>query len=218
MYTTKFTNKNVVGSSIYLNDDYTKKQKKNDRWNGKQFSTAPAKKNDGTQKSYFSYSKYAPEPYVTTYPYMDEQPLESRKLGFGTHDASKRSEFMMHIRTEQHREQLKKERKFENMKQQSGDDHEAPDLPQLDPDSLDDFTTKVSPYLFDNGRSETTPVCLRCSKETFYCPHRKKSRRLAGARLSSGDIGYGCQNVQASENGRVAVTAEFFDKGHLSVK
>lgn len=33
--------------------------------------------------------------------------LDSRKLGFGTHDAANRDEFTSHIRTEQYRELLK---------------------------------------------------------------------------------------------------------------
>ena len=43
--------------------------------------------------------------------YTKTQPAESRKLGFGSHNAKCRDEFMSHIRTEQYRAQLKSETK-----------------------------------------------------------------------------------------------------------
>ena len=39
--------------------------------------------------------------------YTKNQPLDSRKLGFGSHNAKNRDEFTLHIRTEQYRELLK---------------------------------------------------------------------------------------------------------------
>ena len=58
----------------------------------------------------FKRMEYKGETYVDQYGYRKEQPIESRKMGFGSHDASKRSEFTLTRRTEQYREQLKAEK------------------------------------------------------------------------------------------------------------
>ena len=51
----------------------------------------------------FAKVTYASEPYVDMERYTVTQPLENRKNGFGSKDASKRGEFTSHIRTEQYR-------------------------------------------------------------------------------------------------------------------
>jgi hypothetical protein len=79
------------------------------RWKGKQFVTNPPKKASGNAVGYFNGLKYSPEPYGEDSKYVKQQPLDSRKLGFGSHDARKRDEFMSHIRTECYREQLRSE-------------------------------------------------------------------------------------------------------------
>lgn len=80
-----------------------------------------------------------------------------------------------------------------------------------------DFTAKVSDHLYDCGREQVTPVCLHCRRETFFCKHREKPQRLGGYRQTSGDIGYKAEQVQRSVQGRVAVTKEFYDRGHLGI-
>lgn len=44
--------------------------------------------------------------------YLKTAPLDSRKLGFGSHMCANRDEFTLHVRTEQYREQLKTELKL----------------------------------------------------------------------------------------------------------
>lgn len=46
-------------------------------------------------------------PFAPATVYTKNQPLDSRKLGFGSHNAKNRDEFTLHIRTEQYRELLK---------------------------------------------------------------------------------------------------------------
>ena len=46
--------------------------------------------------------RYAPDPYADKFGYLKSEPLDQRKLGFGSHDASKRSEFTLTVRTEQY--------------------------------------------------------------------------------------------------------------------
>ena len=53
---------------------------------------------------------FAPFPHFCAV-YTKTQPIESRKLGFGSHNAKCRDEFMSHIRTEQYRSQLRAEAK-----------------------------------------------------------------------------------------------------------
>ena len=55
---------------------------------------------------------YMPDRYVEQLPYGKREPYDQRKLGFGTHDASKRDEFTQRIRTEQYRDLLKREKRL----------------------------------------------------------------------------------------------------------
>lgn len=98
------------------------------RHTGKQFQTQPAKLPAGGQ-GYFAKIPYKPEPFVdrtsarcrhraglqrrcslpATAPavYLTSQPLEKRKAGFGTKDASRKDEFTSTVRVQQFREQLR---------------------------------------------------------------------------------------------------------------
>jgi hypothetical protein len=51
----------------------------------------------------FAKVTYASEPYSEMERYTKTQPLDSRKKGFGSKDASRRGEFTSYIRTEQYR-------------------------------------------------------------------------------------------------------------------
>ena len=101
--------------------------------------------------------------------YTKNQPLDTRKLGFGSHNAKNRDEFTLHIRTEQYRELLKAEKKALRM-QQGGKQEEDDD---------------------DAG-------------DSFW-------------ETSAAEIGSGAKAVDLSKpsHGRVAVTKEFYDRGHL---
>ena len=64
--------------------------------------------------SYFKFYEYKSDPFKPQVPYSKTQPMEQRKLGFGSHDAHKTDEFTNVIRTETYRYQLKQEYKHIN--------------------------------------------------------------------------------------------------------
>lgn len=72
-----------------------------DRWRGKKLVTLSHPQNAGS--GMFAKVTYASEPYSEMERYTKTQPLDSRKKGFGSKDASRRGEFTSFIRTEQYR-------------------------------------------------------------------------------------------------------------------
>lgn len=121
MYTTKETNpKNVrtrisgwwqiftaVQARAYLGVGCPFDDKRNDlpkRWKGKQLSSPSTKSGEAANFSPFTAlaGEYMGRPRL-----LDEQPAEARKLGFGSHDANRRSEFSAHIPSEQYRQTIK---------------------------------------------------------------------------------------------------------------
>jgi len=77
------------------------------RYVGKQFA---CEKTDGI----FTKHEYKPDPYNDRTRYLESQPLDSRKLGFGSHDAWKRTEFTNTPRARQHAEVLRRETQWMN--------------------------------------------------------------------------------------------------------
>ena len=75
-----------------------------DKAKGRQFVVGRCAK---TQHGTFSKYEYKNNPYQATVPYLKRQPLNTRKLGFGSRNATVRDEFTSYIRTQQYREQLK---------------------------------------------------------------------------------------------------------------
>ncbi len=62
------------------------------------------------QNGNFAKIEYAPEGFKEVNKYLQSQPLNDRKNGFGTKDARRRDEFANAIRTEQYREGIQKEK------------------------------------------------------------------------------------------------------------
>ena len=108
MYSTKtFHPKKLPDTSLYntINEPYVDKQVLPERWKGKRLNCGGgggAKHSTGTQQDIFSKTAY-PDPYIEAELYIKTQPLDTRKKGFGSKDASKRGEFSSFIRTEQYR-------------------------------------------------------------------------------------------------------------------
>lgn len=71
------------------------------RWKGKKLTCLSHPQNAGN--GMFARVTYASEPYMEMEKWLKTQPLDTRKKGFGTKDASKRGEFTSFIRTEQYR-------------------------------------------------------------------------------------------------------------------
>mmetsp|Transcript_82487 Transcript_82487/g.145569 ORF Transcript_82487/g.145569 Transcript_82487/m.145569 type:complete len:175 (+) Transcript_82487:60-584(+) len=172
MYSSKTTNKysaTFTGAKVGFlaeKEPYKEHTVKNTRAKGKQFLTVPAK-NTCDGGGYFHKMTYTKgEEYNDKLMYTKTQPLESRKLGFGSHNAKNRDEFTQHIRTEQYREQLKAEKK----------------VVATVPDD-------------DDG-----PIDASAFWET-----------------SASVVGAGAKRTELTkpQHGRVAVTKEFYDRGHL---
>ena len=62
------------------------------------------------KNGYFTKTVYKAGGYQEATRYIQAQPLDGRKRGFGTKDAHKRDEFSNGVRTEQYRESIRKEK------------------------------------------------------------------------------------------------------------
>ena len=118
MYSDKFTHPKLhceAGRYISIGDPYVAEaEKRPGRWKEKQMGTTMYPKNAGN--GYFGNMgkpfEYMPDKYVESLPYAKSQPYDQRKLGFGTHDASKRDEYTQAIKTEQYRDLLRREKRI----------------------------------------------------------------------------------------------------------
>lgn len=170
--------------------------------------------------------------------YRITQPRANRKLGFGSYDANRRDEFTLDIRASQYRELLEKERFFEgvyldqNASRAPGALAEAassraaaasaaaaaaPADPRM-------FQTQVPTMLYDIGKASngTTPICNKCSRETFYCKHRVGAgadtlRRLGPHKTMSAVVGSEVEGAEKPHHGRKSAIKDFYDQNHLSV-
>ncbi len=62
------------------------------------------------ENGFFTKTVYKAGGYQEATRYIQTQPLDARKRGFGTKDAHKRDEFSNGVRTEQYRESIRKEK------------------------------------------------------------------------------------------------------------
>lgn len=210
MYTTKRINSRRADEGyVSINNPYGVKEKPADRIIGKQFLIAKIKTGQGG----FSDMKVAPEPYSSSKGYRVEQPLETRKLAFGSHDAQRRDEFSLQIRQDQYKENINKETDFMSKIQKKNEEAAAlkrtaygeslfEDLivdSEESKNSADWFQANVPTALYDihNSPNGRTSLCNKCSRETFFCNHKVKKkldetsieRRLGGVQLSSAEYG-----------------------------
>lgn len=200
MYVTKrLHDKKHDTSYITVNDPYNDKKETPSRAKDKQFRT--------NSKALFQPTKdliavnYL---YVDRHNYFKEQSAESRKKGFGSHDARKRDEFSFQPRAQQWKELLRTEEKFnEKMLKNS------PTLPTETPSRAQSraarreeerqrwFQAKVPSTLYDIGRTGVTPFCTKCTSETFFCVHQNRKdlgefsqqRRVGEHKTSSSTVG-----------------------------
>jgi len=179
-------------------------------------STNPPKRTDGGV-GYFEKMSYKADSYIDKTTYLGSQPIDQRKSGFGSHDASRRDEFTTGIRTEQYREQLKSE--TEKTVKLASD-------PQIDEgDALDELVSPTKKtFLFDIGRTQQTEFDPRSSKDTFYnaleCKSRIRQDRNNGPYMvSSQKVGEGTKGLDHAQCrpmwGHVKSTKEFNDHSHL---
>lgn len=239
----KFHKQGAQCTYISIGDPHVDPSKRGDnvnpRFTGKQFMTRPLlKKNAG--KGFFDLKNSKGETlsgahgymkgdtYVDKDGYIKTQPLDKRKLGFGSHDASKRDEFMSFIRTEQYRQQLKTEKGFIDAADERNDPGGKGRALLL---ATYAATSKGFPagrtechHLYDIGRGLETEFDPKSSRDCFYnqlmSPSRiRPDRRTGGAYISSAECGTGVNDIEMEHphHGHQHATKQFYDKSHLGV-
>jgi hypothetical protein len=161
--------------------------------------------------------------------YITTQPLDARKNGFGSKDASKRDEFSNNTATEQYRESIRKENELLN---QNKDKIQAR-LTQLlatramntmnetNPNgtlggSTFDYSSRVKQ--FDIGRARITPFDPKSIKDTYYTFSDDRPKRYGSyTKPVSTDMGASAWDVhyQPPAFGGKSLVKNFFDKSHL---
>jgi hypothetical protein len=240
MYTTReFCPKNAK-SYLSKGDPYYRKKPVNQRYKGKQFQTNPAKQ--GQVGAYFTEYKHANESYQDNKRYLQMEPREKRKLGFGSYDARRRDEFTLDVRARQWKEKLKGEKIYAKAALEG-----SSSLPSLDFGDIgygEDrertyrakysnnprmFQTQVPWNLYDIGReasdgSGVTPICNKCSRETFYCRHRVGNGALTARRpgtANTSNTNYGAFDsalfTAKPKYGIINQRKHFYDNSHLSL-
>lgn len=230
----------TFGDTAYcsVGDPYkdTVKGHKPDRIKGKQLVVT---KNVVRENAKLTYSS---EPYTdSAEPYLQSQPMDQRKRGFGSRDASKRSEFSSMIRCEQYRQALRAEDKFDLGKvlEATGPGKTIDDAiakleeeykshcgKTLADEGGSEFEVKKVKHLFDVGRSVNTEFDPKNSRDQFFHdPAGNKPRRYGhmgrpaslGVGASDSRNGGGSQtnleHTMGKDNTRVSVTKEFFRQG-----
>lgn len=201
MYTTKTQNAKVVSSYVSLGSPYNVKKAVPPRAKGKQFLVAELKAHQGN----FGANEYTGSPYDIGSTYLNKQPLDKRKLGFGSHDAKRRDEFSNQAKQNQYKEKIRAEEKFLDgcLKKQIADgkvketDPNAPTAADIQANKQQWFQANVPNFLYDIGNSDngTTPLCNKCSRETFLCKHRvqtdlnRSPKRLGADSMTSSTYG-----------------------------
>lgn len=239
MYATKRYHGKNSRDYTTIGDPYGKKPAAKPSYKGKQFQTDPAKQ--GQTAGYFSANNYSTSLYLDTKAYIQIQPKDVRKLGFGSHDARRRDEFTLDIRARQWREKLKTENGFAKagiMASKSArqmEDEESEEIPKSKEelefqrqrkyreryaDKPDLFQTRVPFSLYDIGREATTPFDNKSSRDTFYDLHQvaQRGKRRPGSCPTSYET-YGNFDVYPTDKpkyGSVTETKAFYDHGHLS--
>lgn len=198
-----------------VGEPYQDKSELPERWKGKRMVCG------GAFQDTFSKLEYpTDEPYVAAPMYIEAEPIDARKAGFGSKDASKRDEFTNYIRTEQYREAVRKEQasleKSQRRQQQQSHDEDDGHSKNLIGDRDKTF------FLYDIGRGRTTPFAPKRRRDRYYhpsAPVNDGKPRSGPYRLSSQDIGSGTWqiNSDATRFAPASCHKAFMDKSHLSV-
>lgn len=195
---------------LTVGEPYQDKSELPERWKGKRLDCGRACQNTFTK---FEYPDL--EPYVAVPLYIEAEPLETRKAGFGSKDASKRDEFTSFIRTEQHREVIRKEQALLESQQQrlSNNGRDGKDTQNV--------VTQHKTFLYDVGRSRTTPFDHKLRRERYYqpsAPAKEGGKPRSGEyRLSSEEIGRKTWQIKSTPPRFAPASCHkaFMDKSHL---
>lgn len=206
----------------------SKKKDKNPRWNGKQMITQPSKKQhcDARQQGYFSKLVYQHEEYFQQIPYTKTQPLDQRKLGFGSKDAFKTDEFTNTIATEVYRDTLRKEQKMKKrsdrilQKRREKLGQAEPEADRLAREEMEAQANEDAPTLYDLTHDD--------SLQTYGSERRAKLfpkdrlMRMGPHKPMSYDIGFKCDDAKTismnkASCGNSNATSQFYDSGHMQL-
>lgn len=234
MYSTHVFSEKNSKNYIGIGDPYGKKEVISTRFKGKAMSTNPGKlgQNCGT---FDKFPETKPETYVDKY---KVPPRKFTKMGFGSNDPEKRSEFSLNISYKQYQEKIKGElkntAKVANDFEMTNPELEKAEFQKTFPQKQW-FQTQVPFHSYDVGREkEERALCNKCTKETFYCKHRiredvpndiKELRRSEHGNVSPTSYNtYGSwsgipdgpkHTLSKPKAGRISTTKQFFDNSHL---
>ncbi|GLD95019.1 hypothetical protein PINS_up003644 [Pythium insidiosum] len=183
--------------------------------------TVPAK-NTCNGVGYFEKKTYSSDPLQDNTMYLKLQPMDKRKAGFGSKDASRRDEFMSHVRTEQYRETLDKEMEIvEKQKKTQANEQSFEELEELEKQRKFPEGLPETRFLYDIGRSQTTEFNQKCHRERFYTMRTGNSqykRNNGPFTLTSESFGVGAEDVSNNRpTPKGASTKQFYDRSHLHV-
>ena len=173
------------------------------------------------ENGHFAKLTYGGGPYKETNLYISTQPLEKRPRGFGTKDASRRDEFTNSIRTEQYRENIKKEISLAHLSMRDTVDEERERLTRAmsAPAESLNFPYRLSVSQYDIGRTQVTEFDPKSTRNRFYKYATNREKVFGVYRPLSADIGDNAWRTEyhPPSHGPKAQIKNFFDKSHLKV-
>jgi len=232
MYTSKELCFKNSRNFLCIDDDYDKKKEVDKRYRDKQFQTKPLLK--GQTVGCFDTFKYSTDDYQDNCKYITSEPPNQRKNGFGSGDARRRDEFSKDVRARQWREKLKAENIYAQTALRNFRANTAKPMSRTEIQTkrqreyrekygtnVDMFQTQVPWNLYDIGKDCTTPICNKCPREKFYCPHRigrgaSTLRRPGTAPTSAETYGDFVTPAEKPKFGVVSEHKSFYDNSHLT--
>lgn len=180
--------------------------------------TVPAK-NTCNGGGYFEKKTYSSDPLQDKTMYLSTQPMDKRKAGFGSKDASRRDEFMSHVRTEQYRETLDTEMMILDKQKSNESPQQFELLDSINQNKHFPEGLQETKYLYDIGRSQNTEFNQKSHRDTFYTMRVGNSsfkRNNGPFMLTSESIGLGADDVTGNRpTPKGASTKQFYDHSHL---
>lgn len=207
MYTTKlfnnkadcFTPTGTLGGGVA-----EKKKETPSRYLGVQFKTSPPK-----DKSYFGSYEYKDQGPGGAIRYSEREPVDERKISFGSKDASRRDEFSSTQAVQAFKEKLKKEQSV----------HKEIAIKAVQGESKEDNQVEQRDTLFDTIREKGAKQlsCNKCRADTYFCSHTHPERKMGDFSTTMRSYGEGLDSMKTHKAmfGRLNVCREFFNGGHL---
>lgn len=182
----------------------------------KPFQIKQAPENE--QNGHFSKIVYASSPYNETNLYIKDQPLDTRKKGFGSKDAHRRDEFSNAVRTQQYRESIRKET---SLRGDAMDNRVRTLLEtyQAEKAAKESTTLTKKQYQYDIGRSLVTEFDPKLSRDSYYKFSPEQDKRFGVSLPVSTDVGDAAWSItyKPPTHGGRSEVKNFLDKSHIKV-